>query len=374
MVLRWTILIDSSLVGLTVLIEITALKTILVVLLLSRLMKSRWMCLIRNILTILNEITDCYGLKLLDVIMKYGKIISASSEWTLIIAMSLRHCRGKPMASKSVREINGKRKRNNDQAPFVEHGEILVGRKIRVWQAKDEIYRPGVVKSFDVNYNMHKVLSDDGLEVVIDLKLKRWMFDNLSAMPDSSAGPAPREVSSPQSSIICVPGYKVMDVYAPILEAILKKHGDIAATCVFTGAAIRTSLLEGVCDIVRRIETNDVTNIISSIDEIESQVYAAEAAKINVSWLRASLNDLHKRNEAEKKGTMLMDLKSNTTLVIRAAGTDRKERHANLVAAQNQFAEAQRCEEVLKLVEKKLNDDVLESMAEKDLWAQKPVI
>nr|GFA33212.1 hypothetical protein [Tanacetum cinerariifolium] len=86
-VLRWTVLKDSSLVGLTVLIEIIALKTILVVVLLSRLMKSRRTYLIRNILTILNEISDCSGLKLLDVIMKYQKIISSSSEWTLIITM-----------------------------------------------------------------------------------------------------------------------------------------------------------------------------------------------------------------------------------------------------------------------------------------------
>nr|GFC16079.1 hypothetical protein [Tanacetum cinerariifolium] len=85
--LWWTVLIDSSLVGLTVWIEIVALKMILVVILLSRLMKSRWTCLIRNVLTILNEIFDCYGLKLLDVIMKYGKSIPSSSEWTLIIAM-----------------------------------------------------------------------------------------------------------------------------------------------------------------------------------------------------------------------------------------------------------------------------------------------
>nr|GFA19177.1 hypothetical protein [Tanacetum cinerariifolium] len=66
-------MIDSSLFGLTVLIEIIALKTILVVALLSRLMKSRRTCLIRNILTILNKISDCCGLKLLDVIMKYRK-------------------------------------------------------------------------------------------------------------------------------------------------------------------------------------------------------------------------------------------------------------------------------------------------------------
>nr|GFC87154.1 hypothetical protein [Tanacetum cinerariifolium] len=71
------VLLDSSLVCWTVLIEIIALKTILVVVLLSRLMKSRRTHLIRNILTILNEISDFCGLKLLDVIMEYGKIISS---------------------------------------------------------------------------------------------------------------------------------------------------------------------------------------------------------------------------------------------------------------------------------------------------------
>nr|GFB76716.1 hypothetical protein [Tanacetum cinerariifolium] len=51
------------------------------------LMKSRWTHLIRNVLTIQNEISDCCGLKLSDAIVKYQKIISSSSEWTLIIAM-----------------------------------------------------------------------------------------------------------------------------------------------------------------------------------------------------------------------------------------------------------------------------------------------
>nr|GEW37043.1 hypothetical protein [Tanacetum cinerariifolium] len=80
-VLLWTVLIDSSLVGLTVLIliEIIALEMVLVVVLMSRLIKSRWTHLVRNILTALNEISDCCGLKLLDVIVKYWKIISSST-------------------------------------------------------------------------------------------------------------------------------------------------------------------------------------------------------------------------------------------------------------------------------------------------------
>ncbi|GKC23970.1 phospholipase-like protein [Tanacetum coccineum] len=100
----------------------------------------------------------------------------------------------------------------------------------------------------------------------------------------------PRDVSSNQSYVICAQGYKVKNVNAPILEAITKKQGDIASTCVFPDAVLRTSLFNVVCETVRRIETDDAANIISHMEEIESQLAAAEAAKINVSWLRASLN------------------------------------------------------------------------------------
>ncbi|GJU85370.1 hypothetical protein Tco_1292916 [Tanacetum coccineum] len=38
-------------------------------------------------------------------------------------------------------------------------------------------------------------------------------------------------------------GYKVKDVNKAILEAILKKHDGLEATCLFSDAALRTSLL-----------------------------------------------------------------------------------------------------------------------------------
>nr|GEZ83798.1 phospholipase-like protein [Tanacetum cinerariifolium] len=56
----------------------------------------------------------------------------------------------------------------------------------------------------------------------------------------------PKRVSSPQSGIICVQGYRVKTINAPILEAIFKKHGDIAAKCVFPDA-MRT---HNLCDMV----------------------------------------------------------------------------------------------------------------------------
>ncbi|GKA45348.1 hypothetical protein Tco_0738144 [Tanacetum coccineum] len=77
-------------------------------------------------------------------------------------------------------------------------------------------------------------------------------------------------------------------------------------------AALRTSLLDDVCEIVGRIETNDITNIISQMEEIESQLSAVEAAKINVSWLRGSLNAIHKRNKDGIKADFVVVFEENT--------------------------------------------------------------
>lgn len=134
----------------------------------------------------------------------------------------------------------------------------------------------------------------------------------------------PKKLTSPQFGTVSVQGYKVKNVNASILEAIFKKHGDIAADCVFKIASVREPILEVVCDVVRQIQTNDVTTIISEMTEIESQVSAAEANKINVSWLRAHLESIHKRNNAKKNCSLLMKTKANTSLVTRAARMDLK--------------------------------------------------
>nr|GEV62316.1 hypothetical protein [Tanacetum cinerariifolium] len=256
-----------------------------------------------------------------------------------------------------------KRKRDNEH-----DGDILVGRRIRVWCSKDENYRLGVVKLFDPIYKMHMVLYDDGYAEQIDLKCKRWiLLEIANAVSDSSLEQElPTNVSSPQTEITCVEGYKVTDVNARILEAIIKKHGDIAAECVFKTPCVRESFLEVICEVVKLIETNDVRTIISKLEEIDRQVSEAQAANINVSWLQPHLEAIQKENKAQKKSSLLMETKVNTILVTRAAQTDLTERSMELVAAQKRFEIAERCVNVLDLVENKLNDNILESKAEKD--------
>ncbi|XP_076941376.1 MATH domain and coiled-coil domain-containing protein At3g58270-like [Bidens hawaiensis] len=171
--------------------------------------------------------------------------------------------------------------------------------------------------------------------------------------------------------MICVQGYKVKQSLAPILESILKKHGDIAAKCVFKPASMRSSFLEIICEVVSTLQTNDD---IDNVEEMEHQVLAAEAANINVSWLRAHLETLHKRKEASEKCNLLMETKATAISVKTAAVLDLRERCMELVAAQERFEKAEKCVRVLHLVEKNLNDSILEAKGNIDSWARQPVL
>ncbi|PWA73961.1 phospholipase-like protein [Artemisia annua] len=279
-----------------------------------------------------------------------------------------------PVPSESVKEGNGKNNRNKKQAQSVEHGENLVGKRIKVWWPADKKYYEGVVESYDCSKKRHKVSYDDGEVERLNLKCKKWeLVENVSPTSDCLEA-VTISVASPETGMTCVQGYKVKNINAPILESIFKKHGDIAANCAFISSPARESVLEVVCEVVRKIQTNDETTIISAMEELQSQVSAAEAIKVNVSWLQAHLEAIHKRTEAKKKCSLLMKMTANTSLVTIAAKMDLKERRSELETAQKRFEKAERCVEVLNLVKKKLNDNFLESKTEKDSWVEQPIL
>ncbi|GJZ07222.1 phospholipase-like protein [Tanacetum coccineum] len=140
---------------------------------------------------------------------------------------------------------------------------------------------------------------------------------------------------------------------APILESIFEKHGDIAAGCFFKTSSVRTSFLELICEVFKRIESSDVSTVISDMEDIQRQVSNAQAANINVSWLKTHLETIRKRNESMKTSTLL-----NTILVKRAAEIDLIESCRELMAPQERFVNAERCVKVLDIVERKLKESV----------------
>ncbi|GJU10023.1 phospholipase-like protein [Tanacetum coccineum] len=64
---------------------------------------------------------------------------------------------------------------------------------------------------------------------------------------------------------------------APILESIFEKHGDIAAGCFFKTSSVRTSFLELICEVFKRIESSDVSTVISDMEDIQRQVSDADS-------------------------------------------------------------------------------------------------
>nr|XP_043636117.1 uncharacterized protein LOC122607246 [Erigeron canadensis] len=254
------------------------------------------------------------------------------------------------------------------QPQSVEHGENLVGSRIKVSSPDGKIYCEGVVQSFDRGTKRHRLLHDDGDEQLLDLNRKHWeLVENMPLMSDCMKQEVPENVSSSQCSVICVQGYNVKLSLAPILEALLLKHGDIAANCTFKTTYVRASLLEVVCNVVRRIQTADVTTIISQMEDIENQVSDAEAANINVSWLRTHLDAIHKKEKVMKKSTSFMDTKAKTIIVKKVAQRDIKDIRAELEMAEK-FVKA------LDVLEKNLNDSILESKTEENLWAGQQIL
>ncbi|XP_071690207.1 uncharacterized protein [Rutidosis leptorrhynchoides] len=263
-----------------------------------------------------------------------------------------------PGSCGSVTESSGKRKRNispkKEHVQSVDCGENLVGSRIKVYWPDDKMFYEGVVKYFDGIRKRHKILYDDGDEETLNLKQERWeLVQNVFAMSDSE------EVSCSDSGMTCIHGYNVKRSIAPILAAIFRKHGDIAAKCSLQAASMRASILTVVCDIVRRIQTNDVIEM----KQIESEISDAEAANINVSWIRAHFEAAKKRKEAFKESVLIRKTKENIILVKRAAKMDMEEVRIELMAVQRKFEKAERCVKVLGLVQKKLNGNNVETEA-----------
>ncbi|KAK9066052.1 hypothetical protein SSX86_015454 [Deinandra increscens subsp. villosa] len=200
-------------------------------------------------------------------------------------------------------------------------------------------------RSSDVERCLSQLLDNDGDVEHLDSNQEcRELVENVSSMSDSV-----EKFASPHSDIICIQGYKVKRSNATILEGIFKKHGDIAANCILKTLSARAYHLEVICEVVRQIQTQD---LIEMGEDIECQLSDAEAVNINVSWIRAHFEAIHKSKKTSENLSLLMAMKENMILIIQAAEMDRAKRSLELSAAD-------KCVRVLHLFQQNLNDNIL---------------
>ncbi|KAH0762851.1 hypothetical protein KY290_018924 [Solanum tuberosum] len=116
----------------------------------------------------------------------------------------------------------------------------------------------------------------------------------------------PKGVRQNKGVKVDVHGYKVKASSAPILTAIFAKYGDIAVNCHYKSLASRASLLDLVCDVVKRLKAGDVGS--SSIKQMKSFVSTAVEVELDVTWLQQYLDEISKEEDMEKRLHMDIDI------------------------------------------------------------------
>ncbi|KAK6147665.1 hypothetical protein DH2020_018577 [Rehmannia glutinosa] len=172
-------------------------------------------------------------------------------------------------------------------------------------------------------------------------------------------------------NLVNVNGYKVKTTSAPVLEAIFAKYGDIMVHCVCRSTFVRASLLEVISNIVQRLQYYDLEAVLSDLDSIEDEVSDIEASDINVSWLHEHLAKLRKIAAFKEKSLELRKTKVKSGLVTKAAAKELKRRHSELVLAQERFKEAEKRVNALRLVSRKIEDDIMEFESEEYFWKRR---
>ncbi|XP_048444580.1 sister chromatid cohesion protein PDS5 homolog C-like [Pyrus x bretschneideri] len=99
-----------------------------------------------------------------------------------------------PKTNSKRKRASGKEKESGDK----DHGEEMVGSKIKVWWPKDRTFYEGVVAYFDSAKKKHKVSYTDGDVETLNLKKERWEF--VADDPDSDEEQGTDQLSHDASS------------------------------------------------------------------------------------------------------------------------------------------------------------------------------
>ncbi|KAL0342176.1 UNVERIFIED_CONTAM: hypothetical protein Scaly_1880200 [Sesamum calycinum] len=306
-----------------------------------------------------------------------------------------------------------------------DYGEELVGCSVKVWRSKSKTFSEGVVASYDLscksiwwftngveemlNLRNHRETAED---ISADQAQKARARDSFSMYSDNDmdahwhaakkhkgstfdllpAGASPVlsknqkvpklevgiEPIDPKLSAVLIDdglvninGYKVKRATATVLEAIFAKYGDIAAHCLYKSTSVKASLLEVICNIVQRLQFYDFEAILSDLEAMENEVSDVEASKIKVSWLQEHLANVRKVAAFREKSFQLKKTKGKTGLVTKAAAKELKLRQAELLLAQERFKEAEKRVTAIRLVSRKIDDDILESESEEYFWKRR---
>lgn len=91
---------------------------------------------------------------------------------------------------------------------------------------------------------------------------------------------------------VSVGKYRVKGSLSSILQSIIDKYGDVAASCKLESNVIRSYYLECVCYVVQELKrTSDKQLTKSKVREMSAMLKDVESSGMDVGWLRLMLNE-----------------------------------------------------------------------------------
>ncbi|KAJ9172684.1 hypothetical protein P3X46_015897 [Hevea brasiliensis] len=132
-----------------------------------------------------------------------------------------------------------------------------------------------------------------------------------------------KEVKSPAaySTSLKEKEYTIKAEFQPILEAILSKHGDIAANCSLHSLQCRSSFLEIVCGIVHTLQATEIKNLqLLELKSMLSSIRDLESVELEVGWLRQKLNKIIQAMLPVEQCDTLQEFKSENIQDIKEMG------------------------------------------------------
>lgn len=130
--------------------------------------------------------------------------------------------------------------------------------------------------------------TEDGRE---DVTSSAFSFTGITQALEESDKEDNKSIIS--ESCVSVGKYRVKESISSTLQSIFDKYGDIAANCQLESASMRAYYLECLCAVVQELQStpfNELTK--SKVKEIFAVLKDVESANIDVSWLRALLNEI----------------------------------------------------------------------------------
>ncbi|CAB4321208.1 unnamed protein product [Prunus armeniaca] len=182
-----------------------------------------------------------------------------------------------------------------------------------------------------------------------------------------------RSVNSDSS--VSVGKYRVKGSFSSILQSIVDKYGDIAASCQLESIVIRSYYLECVCYVVQELKRTSIKQLTKpKVKEMLSMLKDVESSGMDVGWLRLIINKCAEATELVSQHRAFEAAKANCDRDIESTKKELESQMEVLAQKEKEVAETRAHLRELELKSSALSETVSNMKSKVDNLQTKPLL